>query len=349
MKLAIAGCGRIASVHYEAIEQLIQDKNYNVSISALIDISEINAKHFQQKHQIDSKIFTDFEEALNQVEFDSVLICAPHDFHETLAIRSFENGKHVLLEKPMAHDLNSALKILKHSKRSGNVFMIAENSQYWPEVNCVHDLLQKKAIGEIITVRASFRQNTSSDIFDSYNLLPGDQLDKAWRFDKKSSGGGITLDGGAHWIRPMRIWCGNVSKTMAKFGYPHPAMEGESLSQAILEFDQNVTGIFEGILTEVTNFSPETPFRVTGTSGELVIGVGGFGVTLFNQEFPEGKKVLEDHGYISSFRHQFDDFYQCVKTPGRQPVASAEFSLGEMKTAFAMERSDREGRWIEIE
>ena len=135
-------------------------------------------------------------------------------------IRSFENGKHVLLEKPMAHDLNSALKILKHSKRSGNVFMIAENSQYWPEVNCVHDLLQEKAIGEIITVRASFRQNTSSDIFDSYNLLPGDQLDKAWRFDKKSSGGGITLDGGAHWIRPMRIWCGNVSKTMAKFGYP---------------------------------------------------------------------------------------------------------------------------------
>ena len=99
----------------------------------------------------------------------------------------------------------------------------------------------------------------------------------------------------------------------------------------------------------MTNFSPKTPFRVTGTLGELVIGVGGFGVTLFNQEFPEGKKVLEDHGYISSFRHQFDDFYQCVKTPGRQPVVSAEFSLGEMKTAFAMERSDREGRWIEIE
>ena len=69
MKLAIAGCGRIASVHYEAIEQLIQDKNYNVSISALIDISEINAKHFQQMHQIDSKIFTDFEDALNFLFF----------------------------------------------------------------------------------------------------------------------------------------------------------------------------------------------------------------------------------------------------------------------------------------
>ena len=70
MKLAIAGCGTIATVHYEAIEQMIKDKNYNVSISALIDISKINAKHFQQKHQIDSKIFADFEDALNQVEFD---------------------------------------------------------------------------------------------------------------------------------------------------------------------------------------------------------------------------------------------------------------------------------------
>ena len=349
MKLAIAGCGRIASVHYEAIEQLIQDKNYNVSISALIDISEINAKHFQQKHQIDSKIFTDFEDALNQVEFDSVLICAPHDFHETLAIRSFENGKHVLLEKPMAHDLQLCFEDPQAFQKFWKGIHDCRKQPVLAESQLCHDLLQKKAIGEIITVRASFRQNTSSDIFDSYNLLPGDQLDKAWRFDKKSSGGGITLDGGAHWIRPMRIWCGNVSKTMAKFGYPHPAMEGESLSQAILEFDRRVTGIFEGILTEVTNFSPETPFRVTGTLGELVIGVGGFGVTLFNQEFPEGKKVLEDHGYISSFRLQFDDFYQCVKNPGRQPFASAEFSLGEMKTAFAMERSDREGRWIEIE
>ena len=61
MKLAIAGCGRIASVYYEAIEQLIEDKNYNVSFSALIDISEINAKHFQQKHQINSNIFTDLK------------------------------------------------------------------------------------------------------------------------------------------------------------------------------------------------------------------------------------------------------------------------------------------------
>ena len=348
MKLAIAGCGRIASVHYEAIEKLIAEYNYEIILSALIDISEINARNFQKKHQLSSKIFTSYDDALKQAEFDSILICAPHLFHESLAVQSFDNNKHVLLEKPMAHTLDSASKIIQRSKSSEGVFMIAENSQYWPEVNYINELLKEQTIGEIITARATFRQSSSSDIFDSYNLLEGDQLDKAWRFDRKSSGGGITIDGGAHWIRPLRIWCGDVFKTTAKFGYPHPEMEGESLSQAIFEFNNQVTGIFEGILTEKTIFSPEPPFRITGSDGELVLGKGGFGVYLFNQNFPEGKKVLEDHGYLSSFYHQFDDFYQCVKKPGRDPSANAEFSIGEMKTALAMEKSDLEGQWIEI-
>ncbi len=54
------------------------------------------------------------------------------------------------------------------------------------------------------------------------------------------------------------------------------------------------------------------------------------------------------HGYLSSFYHQFDDFYQCVQKPGRDPFANAGFSIGEMKTALAMEKSDQEGQWIEI-
>ena len=63
MKLAIAGCGRIASVHYEAIEKLIAEYNYEITLSALIDISEINARNFQKKHQLSLKIFTSYDDA----------------------------------------------------------------------------------------------------------------------------------------------------------------------------------------------------------------------------------------------------------------------------------------------
>ena len=93
MKLAIAGCGRIASVHFEAIKRLISEKNYEITISALIDISEINAQNFQKKHQLSSRIFTSYDDALKQAEFDSILICVPHLYHQSLALKSFENSK----------------------------------------------------------------------------------------------------------------------------------------------------------------------------------------------------------------------------------------------------------------
>ena len=50
-------------------------------------------------------------------------------------------------------------------------------------------------------------------------------------------------------------------------------MEGESLSQAIFTFENSVTAIFEGILIEKTLFSKDYPFRITGTLGEIVVGL----------------------------------------------------------------------------
>ena len=133
----------------------------------------------------------------------------------------------------------------------------------------------------------------------------------------------ITIDGGAHWICPLRFWFGEVIETFCKFSYPHPLMEGESLSQAIFTFENSVTAIFEGVLTEKTVFLKDYPFRITGTLGEIVVGPEGNGVYIFDQEHPKGVQVLNEHGYINSFYHQFHDFYSCVSA-GRIPDASAE-------------------------
>ena len=206
-------------------------------------------------------------------------------------------------------------------------------------------MLLQGVIGEVVTAKASFRQASDRDIFDSYSVLESDSESKAWRFSLTATGGGITIDGGAHWIRPLRFWFGEVIETFCKFSYPHPLMEGESLSQAIFTFENSVTAIFEGILTEKTVFSKDYPFRITGTLGEIVVGPEGNGVYIFDQEHPEGVQVLNEHGYINSFYHQFHDFYSCVSA-GKIPDASAEYALGEMKVALAMERSNIEGTWV---
>ena len=74
----------------------------------------------------------------------------------------------------------------------------------------VNDLLSDGIIGEIVTAKASFRQASDKDIFDSYCVLPGSTESKAWRYSVAAAGGGITIDGGAHWIRPLRFWFGEI-------------------------------------------------------------------------------------------------------------------------------------------
>ena len=167
MKLAIAGCGRIATVHLEAIKQLTQN-NYDISITSLIDTSEKNARIFKDKHKITCPIFTNIDDALNKSKFDSIIVCIPHVFHEIISLKCFNANKNVLLEKPMAHNLKSAHKILSTSLNTKKLFMIAESSHYWPEVLKVKDLLRNNKIGKIVTCKASFRQCSENDIFDSF-------------------------------------------------------------------------------------------------------------------------------------------------------------------------------------
>ena len=312
MKLALIGCGRIAAVHIESIIKYIADSAQRIEIVALIDTNLSNAERFKRTFNLSCKIFSQLEEATQDIDLDSAIIAVPHYLHEDLTLRALNQKLNILLEKPMAHRLDSAFRILDCARRSDQIFMIAENSQYWPEILKVKELLLEGIIGEVVTAKASFRQASVSDIFDSYSVLESDSESKAWRYSLTATGGGITIDGGAHWIRPLRFWFGEVIETFCKFSYPHPLMEGESLSQAIFTFENSVTAIFEGVLTEKTVFLKDYPFRITGTLGEIVVGPEGNGVYIFDQEHPKGVQVLNEHGYINSFYHQFHDFYSCV-------------------------------------
>ena len=67
-------------------------------------------------------------------EFDAAVIMVPHHLHESHASAFLAAGKHVLLEKPLAHTLASCRRLLRVAEQSQSVFMIGENSAHWPEV-----------------------------------------------------------------------------------------------------------------------------------------------------------------------------------------------------------------------
>ena len=77
-------------------------------------------------------------EALSWGRFDAAVLMVPHDLHESLTLQCSAAGKHVLLEKPLAHSLESCVRLVEAAEVASTIVMVAENSVYWPEVSCTH-------------------------------------------------------------------------------------------------------------------------------------------------------------------------------------------------------------------
>ena len=327
LTLALVGCGAISKVHLDAIRRGAPE----IVITAAVDPDPARAAEVAR--QTGARAFGSFDQALAAGGFEAVDLMVPHSLHEPLTLQAFAAGKHVLLEKPMATGLAACQRMLAAWRRSGLVFMVAENAQYWPDVLEARRLIDAGSIGTPITARASIFFPPIEDYYGA---------GRPWRFRCDATGGGIVIDTGSHWIRPLRMLMGEIDEVVAALDHPVAAMEGESLARALVRFRSGRVGQFDALLT-YGPIAPELFFRVTGADGEITIdGLGQ--VVLYDREHVGGRRIAEPRGYFESYPPEFADFVGAV-LHGRPLAAGPEHALGELRTALAMYRSVQTKRW----
>ena len=81
------------------------------------------------------QVFTELSRALDESEFDATVLMVPHHLHHDMAVRCLSARKHVLLEKPLAHTVEACLRLQQISRETDRVFMLGEQSRYWPEAS----------------------------------------------------------------------------------------------------------------------------------------------------------------------------------------------------------------------
>jgi UDP-N-acetyl-2-amino-2-deoxyglucuronate dehydrogenase len=326
LRLAFVGCGAIAEWHLHAIKQ----GGTRIQVVAAIDPDPVRAQAIAD--QTGARVFGSLEDAVRAGGFDAVDIMVPHHLHEAVATEALAAGLHVLLEKPMAPTLDACSRILAAAADAGTTFMVAENAQYWPEVVLAQQLIEDGALGEVITARACCFVPPLDDFYGG---------EKPWRFDAAAAGGGVAIDTGSHWLRPLRMWLGEIREVVAALDHPFPGMEGESLCRALCRFESGKVAAFDAMLAPGP-LGPDPLFRITGTKAELVIeGIGR--VKLYDGTEPRGT-VVGQGNYLQSYEGELADF-AAVVLDGSAPAATAEHSLGELRAALAMYRSAETNRW----
>lgn len=129
--------------------------------------------------------------------YDAAIACVPDDPKVEILTHLLENGKHVLVEKPLFAKSEAELKALEAAaQRTGAVCHTAYNHRFEPHYMRMRDLVRGGALGEVYRCRMFYGNGTARLVRES-----------AWR----DTGAGVLPDLGSHLLDTARFWFDGVA------------------------------------------------------------------------------------------------------------------------------------------
>ena len=225
LKVGVIGCGRISVMHFVSIGSIDE-----VELVACCDIVKEKADAAAKEYGI--KAYTSYEEMIACEELDAVHLCLPHYLHCKVAIYAFEHGVHVLTEKPMDIDMESALCAVARAKELGVQFGVIFQCRYNNSAKLVKDAVTSGRLGKIISARSTLTWSRPDDYYDESD----------WKGTWDKEGGGVVIDQAIHSIDLVR-WVvdsevESISCSIANRG--HNKVVVEDTAEGLITFKNGV-------------------------------------------------------------------------------------------------------------
>ncbi len=200
LKLAIIGCGNMASGHARHLQACP-----DVDLVGLCDVSEQIADGFIEANLADCDprpgTFTQTSSLYDETAPDGVFVITPHTFHFANCVEALDRGCHVFAEKPMVTSAPDAHALKEKVDQTGRILVIGYNTPCTPEFDYLRRQIRDKAFGRLELISGYVVQ-------DWMNPTMG-----KWRQDPSLSGGGQAYDTGAHLLNSL---CWSVESNVAE-------------------------------------------------------------------------------------------------------------------------------------
>ena len=146
MKIAVLGYGYWGSNWVRNFSQLNK-------IDELYCCDPDTEKLDRVKHLFPSvRGIQDYKELMKIPDLDGVAIATPVYSHFPLAKEFLEQGKHVLVEKPLTHSLESSQELIKVAEEKKRVLMVDHTFEYTAAVNKIKEIIESGELGKILYV-----------------------------------------------------------------------------------------------------------------------------------------------------------------------------------------------------
>jgi myo-inositol 2-dehydrogenase/D-chiro-inositol 1-dehydrogenase len=275
-------------------------------------------------------------------DVDAVFVCTPEDAHADVAVMAFEAGKHVLIEKPITHDLASAARVREAAQRAGTIGMVGHILRFEARWAAAARLIADGRLGDVVSI-ATRRVGNLRD----QEVLRG-----------RTS---IPLYYGVHDLDIVNWFAGrpavSIQAQRTEGVLRAAGFDIDDLYCAILRFEGGILATAElgWHIPPGAVSAPSSGVTVVGTQGWLRIEQGGTGLEAYVAD-QTGRAALavdvsfwpDVHGRTSgALVNELEHFLDRVRTGGR-PLVTLDDGIEALRLSLAMEEAASSGSIVDL-
>jgi predicted dehydrogenase len=306
-----------------------------------------------------SRSFETLDALLDSREIDAVIIATPNNRHEEAAVAAAKAGKHILCEKPLAIDIQSATRIVKAAEEAHVVLQVGFNQRFWSQVQIAKQLIDSGFIGDVHAFRSVYSEKASAYPAAS-----------RYRYDLAQSGGATIIDLTIHRIDLARHLVGDMTGVFAELS--HHVLP-EKVDDNVWLLTRFANGARGGLSSDRYSPAIGDGTDLYGTEGSIHIAsetlnpfhaaplavyterkAADLPDVLRDAHYPDAWWNTFEGGWIkifpprkSPYAGQFAEFCRCIQE-GAVPLASGIDGLRAQEVVQGAYISKNEGRWVDL-
>ena len=309
----------------------------DVEVVACVEPFEKNRNLAVKDFEVsESILFESLNDAVKKVDANFIVDITPPVAHEEVAMTAFENGLHVLGEKPMSDTYEACQRIVEAGKRAKRRHMITQNYRFNGLPRTTARLLKEGVIGELGQVSVA--------LYSPWADLPGSHyVTEPYMF---------LTDMGIHHFDMMRCILGDDAGHVqaVTWNLPWGWHKGDGCQSIIFRMKSGVIVTHQGVACTM-GYDPGKAYgewRFEGSGGTLTWEKRKLWLTKSHKANPKVHEEIQlDQENTGDTDGLLGEFISAIKDQ-RDPECSAEDNIKSMAMVFASVKSAKEKREVAL-
>ncbi|HEY7140799.1 MAG TPA: Gfo/Idh/MocA family oxidoreductase [Methylomirabilota bacterium] len=339
-RFGLIGAGVAAEIHVAAMRRVP-----GVEVAAVADAHPERARALAQRHGI-PEVYPTGEALARRASVDAVAVLTPHHLHRRYVRAAARAGRHVLVEKAIAHTVADADALIEACRTAGVVLAGIFQNRFTPAARALRATVERGALGRVFLASVTVKEHRDPRYF----------LDAPWRGRKAEAGGGVLMIQAIHMLDLLHWVLGMPRRAVARAETAVHAVEVEDVAVGLLEFDGGVLAALQATTAAVPEQPPSVEIHgerataaVSGSWGHLAFSLRPAGSEGERPTDVDAAAAAEHRAMpsVEPYAEQIGDFVAAVRE-GRPPLVDGAEARKALLIVDALYRSAARGRWVDV-